>query len=108
MKSNKLLSTLAIVSVATAILIASCKKDNTTPGNPIVIPVQTIVMSAVSLAGSANFAVLAGSAITNTGATNITGDLGLSPGTSIVGFPPGIFTGIQLINDVVSNQAKLD
>ena len=108
MKSNRLLTTLAIASMATAVFITGCKKDKTTPGNPVVIPVQTIVMPSVALAGAANFAVLAGSSVTNTGATNITGDLGLSPGTSIGGFPPGILTGVQHINDNIASQAKLD
>jgi hypothetical protein len=108
MKTNKLLITLAAVSIASVVLIGGCKKDTTDPSNPIVIPVQTVVMPAVALAGSANFAVLAGSAITSTGATSITGDLGLSPGTSIGGFPPGILVGTQLINGVVATQAKLD
>ncbi len=52
--------------------------------------------------------MLAGSSITNTGATNITGDLGLSPGTSVGGFPPGILIGTQHINDTLANYAKLD
>jgi uncharacterized protein (TIGR03437 family) len=44
--------------------------------------------------GTANsYAVLAGSTITNTGATLITGDVGLSPGTAITGFPPGTVIG---------------
>ena len=62
----------------------------------------------VPLAGASNLAVLAGSAVTNTGATTITGDLGLSPGSSVGGFPPGILNGTQHINDVIANQAKLD
>ena len=62
----------------------------------------------MSLAGASDFAVLAGSAVTNTGATSITGDLGLSPGSSVGGFPPGILNGTQYINDIISNQAKLD
>jgi hypothetical protein len=108
MKTKRLLTTLAIVSV---VLIAGCKKDKTDPTpnvNPIVIPVQTTVQTTVSLASTINFAVLAGSAITNTGATNITGDMGLSPGTSVGGFPPGILVGTQHINDILVNQAKLD
>ena len=62
----------------------------------------------VPLAGASGLAVLAGSAVTNTGSTTITGDLGLSPGTSVGGFPPGILNGTQHINDVIANQAKLD
>jgi len=65
-------------------------------------------MATVPLAGASTFAVLAGSSITNTNATIITGDLGLSPGTSVGGFPPGILTGTKHVNDPIANQAKLD
>jgi hypothetical protein len=105
MNTKKLLTALSIISV---VLIGGCKKDDPANSNPSVIPVQTTVMPTVQLAGSANFAILAGSAVTSTGATIITGDLGLSPGTSIGGFPPGILNGTQLINGVLATQAKLD
>jgi hypothetical protein len=106
MKRLKQLSALAIVSV---ILFSGCKKDDaSTSTNTIVIPVQITGQAKVSLAGASNLAVLAGSAVTNTGATNITGDLGLSPGTSVGGFPPGILVGTLHINDVIATQAKLD
>jgi hypothetical protein len=74
----------------------------------VVIPVQTTVLPVVPLAGTSNFAVLAGSAITNTGATSVTGDIGLFPGTSIGGFPPGTLTGVKHINDNIAEQAKVD
>jgi hypothetical protein len=111
MKAQKIISGLTLASI---VLFASCKKTTTTtPSNgttptPIVIPTQTTTQAAVSLAGSASLAILAGSSITNTGATIITGDMGLSPGTSVGGFPPGILNGVQHINDAIANQAKLD
>lgn len=54
------------------------------------------------------FAVLAGATVTNTGPTQVTGDLGLSPGTSVVGFPPGTLTGDMHVGDSTAAQAKLD
>jgi len=108
MKTKKILSALAIVSV---VLIAGCKKDDNsaaTPSNPIAIPVQSTVQASVSLSGTSTLAILAGSAISSTGATIITGDLGLSPGSSVGGFPPGILNGTKHINDGIATQAKLD
>ena len=82
MKTKKLLSLFAIVSV---VLITGCNNNDPEPSeiNLKVIPVQTIVQAMVSLGGATNFAILAGSAISNTRATTITGDLGLSPGSSV-------------------------
>jgi len=106
-KTNKIFVALAALSIGSAILITGCKKDDPDT-NLVVIPLQTIPMPSVALAGAADFALLAGSAITSTGATNITGDIGLSPGTSIGGFPPGVVVGTTRINDALATQAKLD
>jgi uncharacterized repeat protein (TIGR01451 family) len=62
----------------------------------------------VLLGTAASFAVLAGSTITNTGPTVITGDLGLSPGTSVTGFPPGQVNGTIHAADSSALQAKAD
>jgi methionine-rich copper-binding protein CopC len=59
-------------------------------------------------AAGSTFAILAGSTVTNTGPTIINGDLGLSPGSAVTGFPPGSVNGTQHINDATSTQAKLD
>lgn len=105
MKAFKIFAGLVILTI---VLIASCNKDATTQVVPIVLPVQTSVQATVLMRSTSTLAVLAGSAVTNTGATKITGDLGLSPGTSVGGFPPGILNGTLHINDAIGTQAKLD
>ncbi len=62
----------------------------------------------VSLGTAINFAALGGSTITNTGPSVITGDVGLSPGTSITGFPPGSVEGTTHVANGVAGQAKTD
>lgn len=54
------------------------------------------------------FALLAGSAITNTGPSTINGDMGLSPGTASGGFPPGTLNGTAHITDAVASIAQND
>jgi hypothetical protein len=56
----------------------------------------------VSLGASVNFAVLAGQTVTSTGATVVKGDLGVSPGSAVDGFPPGTVTGTQHVTDTAA------
>ena len=59
------------------------------------------------LSGLGAFEILAGSTVTNTGATKVTGDLGVSPGTAVTGFPPGILIGTIHAGDPTAAQAQL-
>ena len=63
----------------------------------------------VGLGTAGSFAVLAGTTVTNTGPSGISGDLGVSPGTAVTGFPPGIVSGGTIhAADVVAAQAQSD
>jgi hypothetical protein len=62
----------------------------------------------VPLGTARSYAVLAGSTVTNTGPSVINGNLGLSPGTSVSGFPPGLVNGTIHTADAVALQAKQD
>lgn len=92
MITKNLFSAVAIASVA---LLAGCASQNLDPspsgknssslslsgnlatGSQLVVPV-----------GTTNFAVLAGTTVTNDGLSVITGDAGVSPGTALTGFEP--------------------
>lgn len=68
----------------------------------------TSAQSSVPQGTTTTFGVLAASAVTSTGLSVINGDLGVSPGTAITGFPPGVVTGAIHAGDPVAAQAQAD
>ena len=98
----------AIVDIAT---VDATNPDAGTPdvGAPDVrTPDAACRQAPVALGGADNFVVLAGSTVTNSGPTSVTGDLGVSPGTAVTGFPPGTITGTQHAGDPTAAQGEAD
>src|ERR1700675_1846576 len=63
---------------------------------------------APSLGTAGSFGVLAGSTVTNTGSTVINGNVGVSPGSAVTGFPPGTVHGVISVADAVPPPAQID
>jgi len=61
---------------------------------------------AIDLGCAAPFAILAGSTITSTGPSIVTGNVGLSPGSALEGFLPGIIIGTREITTPIAAAAK--
>ncbi len=78
-------------------------------GLAVVLLLSTTASAQISLGTAQNFGVLAGSTVTNTGATTVNGNVGVSPGSAVTGFPPGVIVGGAIhSNDAVAMQAQND
>lgn len=74
------------------------------------ILITGLMISVAQAQSQDTFAIIAGSTITNTGSSIITGNIGLSPGSALTGFPPGTVTSPYTIyrNNAVAAQAQSD
>ena len=97
--TRRLAATLATCTLAAVIVSAAMGSTAT-----------AAIVPTVPLATSANYAVLGGSTVTNTGPSILDNSLGLWPGTSITGFPPGLVLppGTTDTTNAAAQQAQSD
>lgn len=73
---------------------------------------NTYAATSPTLTGALSYSVLGHTTVTNTGSTTTTGDVGVSTGTAITGFPPGIADGNNAVhlhsNDASAIAAQAD
>jgi hypothetical protein len=83
--------------------------DSANDGNEDAVEAEGGNPAAPALGTAKTFAILASSTATNTGAaTSVVGDVGVSPGTALVGLTAGQVTGTIHLGDAVAAQAEAD
>ncbi len=96
MKNSRAIA--AMVAIAFVLAIGAVAGRNANAAGP----------APINLRSAANFSVLAGSTVTNSGPTTTDKSVGVDPGTAVTGFPPGIAGGGILTAGPVAHQAKID
>jgi hypothetical protein len=99
-KSNLPISTVCTATITTA---AKDVAGNALAGNYGWTFTTSATLPAADIQ---TFAVLGGTVVNNTGATSVTGDIAVSPGTSVNGFPPGIVVGTINAGDTPAAQVQ--
>jgi hypothetical protein len=95
------LKNLTILSILTALLVMM--------GSPLPDVLASPAAVAPNLGSAASFVGLASSILTNTGPGVFVGDVGVSPGTAVIGFPPGtVRRGTIYKAGPVAAQAQID
>jgi hypothetical protein len=77
-------------------------------GAVAIAPPASAAVATVNLGTADPYSVLGGQTVTNTGPSTLAGDLGVSPGTAITGFPPGTVGGATHKGDAAAAQAQSD
>ena len=102
-------SILLAALTATAVLLAGCGGGGGGGGGGQTANQLTAAAVAPPLGTEQDFAVLAGSTVTNTGSSVIAGSVGVNPGSAVTGFPPGLVVGGTIhAADAQSLQAQND
>ncbi len=97
-----------VVAGAAALLIQARPDLNPDQVKGLLTGRTNVARTGLGLGTAESFAVLAGSAVTNTGPSRITGNLGLSPGTAVTGLGPGEVDGGTYAGDAIALQAQSD
>jgi hypothetical protein len=88
-------TTLVAILAATSLLLSGGVAD-------------AAIVPTIPLLTAEDYSVLAGTTVTNTGPTVLAQNLGLSPGSDITGFPPGIVNGVVEQTTGAAATAQLD
>jgi ice-binding like protein len=114
---SKFASVLVVVALLIAAFVVMIPWAGASPSRgsspAIVTPGQARAGAAcgqvpVPLGSASTYAALSGTTVTSTGATALTGDLGVSPGSAVTGFPPGTYTGVKNVANAASAGAALN
>ncbi|MEO8750974.1 MAG: ice-binding family protein [Allobranchiibius sp.] len=73
-----------------------------------IAPSAAAATATVNLGTADPYSVLGGQTVTNTGPSSLAGNLGVSPGKAITGFPPGKIGGARHAGDAAAKQAQSD
>jgi uncharacterized repeat protein (TIGR01451 family) len=98
-KKISFLILIGVVVVSSGVVAINYLKNNLSLSSLSKYCLASLLTYPIQDQPSSNFAVLAGSTITDAGTSAIVGDLGLSPGTSVTGFPPSTVSGTKYIAD---------
>ncbi len=82
-----------------------------TAADPIGCPTTSTTATTIvcpNMKTAAQFAVIAGAGMTNTGLSIISGKVALSPTPALTGFPPGVISGVVDFNNAAAIQAETD
>jgi serine protease AprX len=97
-----------VVAGAAALLLQARPDLNPDQIKGLLTANTNVVRTGLALGTAESFAVLAGTTVTNTGPSTITGNLGLSPGTAVTGFGPGTVIGTTYAADPIALKAQSD
>ena len=108
MKSLSICIVSSLLLSVTACAVESSDSEETVGITEQAVRANPCGQQLVNLRSAADFAVLAGPTVTNTGLTKVIGNLGVSPGSAVTGFLPGEVVGTQQLANPTSAKAQAD